>query len=64
MRANRPHRNLLAWQRSIDLVVELYGITKSFPRNEEFGLTSQIRRAGDSLFCSRSPFPFTFRLPQ
>lgn len=45
----RPHKDLLVWQRSMDLVVDLYGLTKDFPRIEDFGLTSQIRRAGVSV---------------
>lgn len=46
---HRPHKNLLAWQRSMDLVVALYEITRSFPRDEAFGLVSQIRRAAVSV---------------
>jgi four helix bundle protein len=45
----RPHRDLIVWQRSVDLVIQLYSLTKGFPRNEDFGLTSQIRRAGVSV---------------
>jgi four helix bundle protein len=42
-------RDLLAWQRSIQLTVAVYGLTKDFPREELFGLTSQIRRAAVSV---------------
>jgi len=38
-------RDLIAWQKSMDLVIDVYQITKSFPNSEQFGLTSQIRRA-------------------
>jgi four helix bundle protein len=38
-------RELIAWQRAVDLVLEVYTATKSFPREEIYGLTSQIRRA-------------------
>ena len=47
--AVRNYRDLVAWQRAMDLVVEIYGITKSFPRDEIFGLSSQLRRAAVSI---------------
>jgi four helix bundle protein len=46
---DKPNKRLLAWQKSMDLVVEIYGLTKSFPRNEIYGLTSQVRRASISV---------------
>ena len=46
---DKPHKRLLAWQRSMELVVSVYAITKSFPRDEIYGLTSQIRRAAVSV---------------
>lgn len=49
MSLNKPHRRLLAWQKSMELVVLLYDITKEFPREEIYGLTSQVRRAGVSV---------------
>jgi four helix bundle protein len=45
----RPHENLEVWKRSVDLVTRIYGVTKSFPSDERFGLTSQIRRAAVSI---------------
>ena len=45
----RCYRDLIAWQRSIELVSEIYLSTKSFPVNERFGLTAQIRRAAVSI---------------
>ena len=42
-------KNLTVWQKSIDLTTEIYSITKSFPPDEKYGLTSQIRRAAVSL---------------
>jgi four helix bundle protein len=43
------HKNLQLYQLSLDLVVNVYKLTESFPRNEEFGLISQIRRASVSI---------------
>ncbi len=37
------------WKLSIDLTVKIYKITKSFPSEEKFGITSQIRRAVTSV---------------
>ena len=39
------YQDLLVWQRSMDLVERVYRLTASFPRNEQWGLTSQMRRA-------------------
>ena len=43
--SRKPHRNLLAWQKSMDFVVEIYRVTRQFPPEELYGLTSQLRRA-------------------
>jgi len=43
------HKNLDVWKRSMDLVDKVYTITEDFPAKEQFGLTSQIRRAGVSV---------------
>ena len=48
VRSNKPHRNLLAWQKAMDLAVEIYEITKEFPQDEIYGLTGQLRRAAVS----------------
>ena len=42
-------RELLVWQRGIGLVVAVYRLSGSFPKNEMYGLTSQIRRAAVSV---------------
>ena len=43
------YRDLIAWQKSVLLVTDLYNLTRSFPRDEIYGLTSQIRRAAVSI---------------
>ena len=45
----RGFKDLIVWQRSVALAVEIYKITKEFPREEIYGLTSQIRRAAVSI---------------
>ena len=45
----RPHENLEAWTKSIDLVVDIYKATDRFPKEERYGLTSQLRRAAVSV---------------
>ena len=40
---------LLVYQKSHELVLQIYAITKKFPKEEQFGLTSQIRRAAVSI---------------
>lgn len=39
------HKNLDAWKESINLTIEIYKLTKSFPKDEIYGLTSQMRRS-------------------
>ena len=41
----QSYRDLEAWQIGMDFVVGVYALTKSFPREERYGLTSQLRRA-------------------
>ena len=43
------HKGLDVWQKSIELVSEVYGLTNSFPKEEQFSLTSQIRRSAISI---------------
>jgi four helix bundle protein len=45
----RSYKDLVAWQKSMDLVTATYRTTASFPRDELFGLTSQLRRAAVSI---------------
>jgi four helix bundle protein len=43
------YQDLEVWKQSKDLVSFVYSITKSFPRDEQFGLTNQLRRAAVSI---------------
>lgn len=43
------YKELTVWQRSIELVTAIYDLTKDFPKEEVFGLTSQIKRAAVSI---------------
>ena len=45
----KPHKRLIAWQKSMELVVLIYDLSQKFPREETYGLTSQIRRAAVSV---------------
>ena len=43
------HKRLKVWQKAMQLVVDVYEITQRFPQEEQFGLTSQIRRCAVSI---------------
>jgi four helix bundle protein len=43
------HRKLIVWQRAIQMTVAVYRLTFEFPREEMYGLTAQLRRAGVSI---------------
>ncbi len=45
----RTFIDLEAWQVSHELVLQIYKLTNSFPQNEQFGITSQLRRAVSSI---------------
>jgi four helix bundle protein len=45
----RPFRKLVVWQKAHQLTVEVYQVTRTFPREEQYGLTSQIRRGAASI---------------
>src|SRR5205085_12610415 len=45
----KRHNDLIAWHKAMDLVQAIYGATSQFPKEEIYGLTSQIRRAAVSV---------------
>jgi four helix bundle protein len=47
--SHRPHERLACWQLSMDLVLDVYRETSGFPREEQYGITSQMRRAAVSV---------------
>jgi four helix bundle protein len=48
VKSQKPHRNLVAWQKTMDFAVNVYQVTRSFPQEELYALTSQLRRAAIS----------------
>ena len=44
----RSHRDLIAWQKAVELTLSVYSATQRFPESEKFGLVSQLRRAAVS----------------
>ncbi len=62
---SKPQKKLIAWQKAMDLVEKIYEITRKLPREEIYGLTSQLRRAAVSVpsniaegAAGRSPVQF------
>src|SRR5215207_865702 len=45
----RHYRELIAWQKAMDLVEVVYAITRAWPKDEIYSLTSQVRRAAVSI---------------
>ncbi len=45
----KNHKDLIVWQKSVDLSVLIYEATEKFPREEMYGITSQMRRASISI---------------
>ena len=43
------YKDLIVWQKSVELVIAVYGLTDRFPRSEMYGLVSQMRRAAVSI---------------
>lgn len=45
----KNYSDLIAWQKAVDLVCQIYQATRDYPADERFGLTSQMRRAAVSI---------------
>ena len=45
----KTHKDLIVWQKSIDLVMLIYAYTKHYPQEELYAMTSQIRRCATSI---------------
>ncbi len=45
----KTHRDLTVWQKSMQLVTDIYEMTANFPETEKYGLISQLRRAAVSI---------------
>ena len=45
----KSFKDLIVWQKAYRLVLEIYKITKTFPKSETYGLTQQMRRAAISI---------------
>jgi hypothetical protein len=45
----KNYQELIVWQKAMDLVEDVYKSSKDFPREEIYGLTSQVRRAAVSI---------------
>ncbi len=48
-RVTKSHRDLDVWKRSVELITFIYDVTKSFPKEEIYGITNQVRRAAVSI---------------
>ena len=46
---DKPHKKLKVWQLGMEIVMDMYKLTESFPEVEKYGLTSQMRRCAVSI---------------
>lgn len=46
---SNTYKDLIVWQKAMDLVCEVYRLTAQFPNDEKYGLTSQMRRSAVSI---------------
>ena len=49
MNEKKGYKKLKVWEKAYKLAIEIYKVSKAFPKEELYGLTSQIRRAGFSV---------------
>lgn len=50
------YRDLIVWQKAIKLVIAIYKLTDKYPKEETYGITSQIRRCAVSIPSKNSKF--------
>ncbi|MFC1787658.1 four helix bundle protein [Patescibacteria group bacterium] len=48
----KPYKKYLVWQRAHELAILIYKLTSDFPKSEQYGLVSQLRRAAFSIPCN------------
>ena len=48
----RDYRDLIVWKEAMEIAELIYSLTRAFPREELFGMTSQMRRAAVSIPCN------------
>ncbi len=48
----KSYRELIVWQKSVELAKKIYVLTQHFPKEEMYGLTSQLRRGSVSICCN------------
>jgi four helix bundle protein len=48
-RMGASFKQLIVWQRAVELSIAIYQLTSAFPKSEQFGLTNQLRRASVSV---------------
>ena len=48
----KTFKEIIAWQKGYELTLKIYKLTAAFPKNEEFGLKSQLRRAAVSIISN------------
>jgi four helix bundle protein len=67
--ARVDHKNLILWQKALDLAVLVYRVCTAFPQSETYGLTSQLRRSATSVpsniaegYARRSPKEYFYFL--
>lgn len=46
------YKELIVWQKSVDLVTKIYSVTTNFPNEERYSLTNQIRRSSISVLSN------------
>lgn len=48
-KSTNSYKDLIVWQKSMDLVINIYQITNKFPKSEIYGISSQMRRSAVSI---------------